>query len=208
MSIINQLSSQTDDRTEYSNRKVVTQCLDHPGLLVDIAGGLTHSNVAIVGDCVEVMAKVAECHPEWVAPFSPVISQLLNHPNTRVRWEAMHALALVASHIPATIALLLPQLAETLRTDHSVIVRDHATDALASYASTGESAAWDVFPLLKAMLTLWDGKQAGHALLGMVNVARQVPTLHSELQGIAEEYISHHRPVVSKSARILRKALG
>jgi hypothetical protein len=207
MSILNQLSSQTGDRTEYSNRKVVVQCLDDPDLLADIAAGLRHSNPAIVGDCAEVMTKVAEDQPGWVAPFAGDLSPLLGQSNTRVRWEAMHALALVAALNPKTIASLLPQLAEMLRTDKSVIVRDYATDTLAGYASTTENAAMAVFPMLEEMLTLWNGKQAGHALLGMVTVAKLLPEKHTELRHIAEEFSSFPRPVVRKAAKALLKAL-
>ncbi len=40
MSIVNQLSSQVGDRTETSNRQVVTQCLANPALLAEIAQGV------------------------------------------------------------------------------------------------------------------------------------------------------------------------
>lgn len=52
MSILAHLSSQVGDRTEYSNRKVVVQCLDEPDLLAEIAEGLKSSKAALVGDCV------------------------------------------------------------------------------------------------------------------------------------------------------------
>lgn len=208
MSILNQLSSQTGDRTEYSNRKVVVLCLDDPGLLVDIAAGLKHPEAAIVGDCAEVLTHVAEYHPKWVAPFAQELTPLLSHRNTRVRWEAMHALALVASLIPEVIAPLLPQLTEMLRTDKSVIVRDFATDTISGYASTGEQAARAAFPVLVEMLTLWNGKQAGHALIGMIAVSKHLPDKHSELSHIAEEFSAFPRPVVRKAAQALKKGLG
>ena len=207
MSILNQLSSQTGDRTEYSNRKVVARCLDDPGLLVEIAAGLIHRDVSIVGDCAEVLTHVAEYHPEWVAPFAQELAPLLSHRDTRVRWEAMHALALVAALTPETIAPLMPQLIELLRTDKSVIVRDYATDAISGYASTGEVAARAAFPLLAEILSLWNGKHAGHALLGMVQVARHLPAMHPELHRIAEEYALFPRPVVRKAAKTLQKAI-
>ena len=207
MSILNQLSSQTGDRTEYSNRKVVVQCLDDPDLLTEIAAGLQYSNPAIVGDCAEVMTKVAEYQPEWVAPFAGELAPLLDHSITRVRWEAMHALALVAALNPQVIASILPQLSKILRADKSVIVRDYATDALAGYASIGEIAAQAGYPLLKEMLTLWNGKQAGHALIGLALVAMHLPEKRSELYRIAEGFSSFPRAVVRKAARVLLKAL-
>lgn len=205
MSMLNQLSSQVGDRTEYSNRKVVLQCLEDPDLLLEIAAGLSSKNVPLVGDCAEVLTKVAEEHPEWVVPYADDLSVLIGHKNTRVRWEAMHALSLLATYIPKTIAVLLPKLSGMLRSDSSVIVRDHATDAIAHYASTGSSAAEAALPLLKEMLTLWNGKQAGHALHGLVHVARLLPNL--ELRAIGEEYIHSERAVVRKAAKGLLDAL-
>src|SRR4030042_352943 len=101
MSILNQLSSQMGDRTEYSNRKVAIQCLENPDLLVDIAAGLRGSNAAIAGDCAEVMTKVAEADPEWVIPYAEDLSPLLIHKTARVRWEAVHALSLITPCVPA-----------------------------------------------------------------------------------------------------------
>jgi hypothetical protein len=208
MSLLKQLSSQTGDRTEASNRRVVMQCLDDPSLLREITGGLHSQDVRLVADCAEVFAQVAEYHPEWVAPLAGELSVLLNHPHTRVRWEAMHALALVVDFTPLTIQTLLPKLTEILQNDQSVIVRDYATDAIAFYASTGTTAAEAAFPLLVDMLTLWNGKQAAHALHGMEHIADQLPEKRPELHLIAEEYSRADKPVVRKAAKALIKALA
>jgi hypothetical protein len=205
MSLLKQLSSQTGDRTEASNRRVVVQCLDDPELLSEIAAGLHSQDVQLVADCAEVLTKVAEYHPEWVAPFAGELAVLLNHPHTRARWEAMHALALVVDFTPLTIETLLPKLTEMLHSDQSVIVRDYATDAIACYASTGTVAAEATFPLLIDMLTAWNGKQAAHALQGMVYIAEQLPEKRPELHLIAEEYSHAGKPVVRKAAKALLK---
>ncbi len=207
MPILNQLSSQTGDRSETSNRKVAIQCLDDPELLLDVAAGLREKNHALVGDCAEVLTKVAEDRPEWVAPYAEALQPLLTSRNTRVRWEAMHALALVAHLTPEIIAPRLPQFAALFRSDKSVIVRDYATDAVAGYASTSEAAAEAAFPMLKEMLTLWNGKQAGHALLGMIQVARQLPEKRPELRRIAEDFSTFPRTVVRRSAKALLKSI-
>jgi hypothetical protein len=206
MSLINQLSSQTGDRTETSNRRVVVQCLNDPGLLSEIAGGLHSQDFRLVADCGEVLTKVAEYHPEWVAPYAGELAVLLNHFHTRVRWEVMHALALVVDFTPLTIETLLPKLTEMLHTDQSVIVRDYATDAIACYASTGTAAAEAAFPLLVDMLSLWNGKQAAHALQGMVIIAEHLPEKRPELHLIAEEFSRAGKPVVRKAAKALLKA--
>jgi hypothetical protein len=207
MSILAKLSSQVGDRSEYSNRKVVIQCLDDPDLLAEIAEGLKSKNAALVGDCAEVLTQVAEQHPDWVAPYAEALTALLNHKTTRVRWEAMHALALVTASVPTIIDSLLPTLAEKVRSDSSVIVRDYATDAMANYAATGKSAAERAYPFLKEALTVWNGKHAGHALKGLVNVAKQAPALRDELQAIGEEYSRSGKGVVRKAAKELLRAI-
>ncbi|HOH30356.1 MAG TPA: hypothetical protein PLC40_11825 [Candidatus Hydrogenedentes bacterium] len=207
MSILAKLSSQVGDRSEYSNRKVVIQCLDDPDLLAEIAGGLKSTNAALVGDCAEVLTMIAEQQPDWVAPYSEALAALLNHKVTRVRWEAMHALAFVATSAPTAIGSLLPTLAEMIRADSSVIVRDYATDAIANYAATGKSAAERAYPLLKEALTVWNGKHAGHALKGLTNVAKKVPALREELYAIGEEYFQTGKTVVRKAAKELLRAI-
>lgn len=206
MSILNQLSSQMRDRTEYSNRKVVAHCLDNPRLLAEIAQGLKSNDAAIIGDCAEVMTQVAETHPELVVPHAKILAPLLTHKTTRVRWEAMHALSLVASLKPRLIASLLPLLSEMIQHDTSVIVRDYAVDAIANYATTGKQAAQNAYPYLKQALTAFDGKQAGHALNGLANVASALPQLAPELHKIGEYYLNDRRGVVRKAAKKLIQA--
>ncbi len=208
MSILNHLSSQTGDRSEYSNRKAAIQCLDNPDLLEQIASGLKETDTALQGDCAEVLTKVAEDHPQLILPYGVELARLIQHKNTRVRWEAMHALALISRLSPALIASLLPRLAEVLHSDASVIVRDHATDAVAVYASTSANAAQAAFPILKDMLSLWNGKQAGHALQGLVNVARLLPSTRPEIRAIAEDYAHFPRAVVHNAAKALLKELN
>ncbi len=205
MTLLSQLSSQVGDRTEYSNRKVVLACLDKPAQLAEIAHGLESKDAALLGDCAEVMTQVAELHPEWVAPHARALAALLTHKTTRVRWESMHALALVAMLAPKVIAPLLPQLGEMIRCDSSVIVRDHAVDAIANYAKTSPRAARAAYPYLKQALIAWDGKQAAHALNGLINVASVLPELSGELHTIGIRYLNHHRGVVRKAAKMLVK---
>ncbi|MBI4790766.1 MAG: hypothetical protein HY782_27370 [Chloroflexi bacterium] len=203
MSILSQLSSQVGDRTEYSNRKVVLQVLDEPTLLEDIVAGLDDKDAALVGDCAEVLTQVAETRPDWVAPHAKKLGGLLDHRKTRVRWEAMHALALVAPLAPKVIGPLLPRLGELIRNDASVIVRDYAVDAIANYAKTSRKAAQASYPYLKQALTVWDGKQAGHALNGLTIVAAVAPKLASELNAIGRQHLEHRRGVVRQAAKKL-----
>jgi hypothetical protein len=205
MSILHQLSSQVGDRTEKSNREVVALCFEQPALLLEIAGGLNSEEAALVGDCAEVLTEVAKVHPDWVTPHAETLSALLTHKTARVRWEAMHALALVAHLVPAVMAGLLQRLAEIIRHDPSVIVRDHAVDALSSYARKGEEAALAAYPLLVEALTLWDGKQAAHALEGLANVGSAATGLGDELWSIGIRYHDDRRARVRKAAKGLTK---
>ncbi len=126
----------------------------------------------------------------------------------RVRWESMHALALVAPCAPEIIAPLLPTLAELIRLDESVIVRDYAVDALGIYAGLSQAAAEQAYPLLREALEVWQGKQAHHALEGLSNVARRAPGLRDDLLEIAGEYARHERGVARKAAKELAKVIA
>ena len=208
MSLLDQLSSQVGDRTEAANRRVAAQCLINPALLTEIAQGLESDDAALVGDCAEVMTKVAAERPEWVAPYAEALSELLRHKKTRVRWEAMHALGLVAPLAPQVIAAVLPRLSEMLRSDKSVIVRDCIVIALGSYARVGTGAAEDAYPILKEALTAWEGKQAVLALEGLLNVVEVLPGLADELRSVAEAFLEDRKARVRKAAKALVKVCG
>jgi hypothetical protein len=208
MSILDQLSSQVGDRTEKSNRKVVAQCLTRPALLAEIADGLASKDAALIGDCAEVLTEVAKEKPELAAPHAKTLAALLTHKTTRVRWEAMHALALMATAVPKVIASLLPRLREMIHNDASVIVRDHAVDAVSNYAKTSKKAAQAAHPILLEASSLWNGKQAGHALNGLANVTLAAPNLADELHAVGIRFQNDKRGVVRKAAKALIKATG
>lgn len=203
MSVITLLSSQVGDRTEESNRRVVTRCLSDPALLDEIAVGLRSEDDPLTGDCAEVMTMVAEMHPEWVAPYAPLLPGLLSRQKARVRWEAMHALALVTTHVPDIVRPLLPELNAVIHNDRSVIVRDCAIVLIGNYAGTGSRAAEETYPILKEALRLWDGRHAGRALDGLGSVADRLPQLGPEIRTCAEPYLQHKKSVVGKSAKRL-----
>jgi hypothetical protein len=209
MSIVNQLSSQVGDRTEASNRQVAVRCLAEPALLAEIADGFKCKDANLLGDCAEVMTEVAKERPELIAPYASELVVLLDRggKKARVRWETMHALALIAALVPDVIAALLPRLGDMLHSDSSVIVRDCIVDALGNYAQVSADAARAAYPYLKEALEVWDGKQAARALNGLGNVAASVPELAGELQTLGERYLDDRRAVVRKAARILVKAL-
>jgi len=204
MSILNKLSSQSGDRTESANRAVVAECIANPALLQEIAAGLEFKDAKVVGDCAEVLAHVASVYPDRVAPYAGLLATRLSHRNTRVRWEAMHALALIAALVPQVISSLLSKLSEILASEKSTIVRDYAVDTLGNYAATGKQAAEQAFPLLVQALK---SKQTARALNGLAHVARLAPARVGDLLQIADDYADHDRPVIRKAAKQLQKTI-
>ena len=207
MSILDQLSSRVGERTEEANRKVAAQCLAKPALLDEVATGLKSRDAALVGDCAEVMTKVAEEHAELVAPYAEALAALLTHRNTRARWEATHALALLARPFPKVIASYLPRLGEMIQTDSSIIARDYAVTTIGNYARTSVQAAQSAYPILKKALVLWEGKHTARALGGLRNVAEVIPNLAPEIRALAKGLCDDRRGVVRKAARSLVRTI-
>jgi hypothetical protein len=207
MSLLKRLSSKMGEKTEEGNRNVARECLKNPVLLEEIATGLTSKDPALQGDCAEVMTKVAEVNPTLIVGYTEALISLLTHKTTRVRWEAMHALSLIASLIPQRLSDLLPGLASLIQNDKSTIVRDYAIETVSHFANTGQSSAETAFPILKDSLYLWNGKHRARALNGFLNVSKNAPNLNLEIRGIAEEYIEDNRGVVKKAAKVLIKAI-
>lgn len=206
MSILDELSSQAGTRSEYSNRRAALRCVEEPDLIQVIADGLSTESAKMQGDCAEVLAMVAENCPDLVAPHAKPLIAKLDHPRKRVRWEAMHALALIAPRIPRLTSRLLPKLGDLIQRDESVIVRDYATDALTNYAATGPRAAQKAYPFLKEALSAWEGKQAAHALEGLLQVAAQAPKLRPEIRDLAAAHAKSARRVVRQAAKRILKA--
>jgi hypothetical protein len=207
MSILDQLSSRVGDKTEGSDRAVAEQCLSDASLLPQIADGLRSGDRMLAGDCAEVLTIVAEANPALVSPFAGALCALLGHEYTRARWEAVHALALVARRVPETIHSNLPTLASMIRTDKSTIVRDYAVDAIANYASIGPQQAEESYLVLLEAVVLWEGKHAHHALPGLAHVASSHPEHLKEIRRVAEDKLDHPKGVVQKAARKLLRSL-
>ncbi len=207
MSIVDQVSSRVGDRTETPNRAVAELCLADPSLLPQIAAGLGRGDRMLAGDCAEVLTMVAEADPALVSPFAGALCTLLDHEYTRARWEAVHALALIATRVPETIHSNLPTLAGMIRTDRSTIVRDHTVDVIANYASIGPQQAAESYSILLEAVELWEGKHAHHALPGLAHVAGSHPEHREEIRRVAEGMLNHPKGVVRKAAGNLLRAL-
>jgi hypothetical protein len=208
MSIRQALSSQRGERTETANREVAALCLEQPNLLGEIAAGLESEDERLRADCAEVLTFVAEARPELVKPLARQLGELLDQPHTRTRWEAAHALALVAGLAPRQVTPRLPALAERMRHDPSVIVRDYVVEALANYAGSGRAAAERAWPLLKQALDLHGGKHAARALRGLGNVARWCPAHAAEVRALAYARLDAGRGVTRAAARAVLRGLA
>jgi hypothetical protein len=207
MTLLNRLSSAIGVKTQNPNREAADACVHDPKLLEDIAAGLAGQNPAIVGDCAEVMAKVAEASPLLIAPYIGRLAPLLTHKTTRVRWESAHAISLAAPYSPQHLFPLLRTLTKLLRDDPSVVVRDYAVDALIGYGATGDDAAELVFPPLRDAFAAWNGKQLARILGGLPRLAAAAPSLARDLRQVALFYAGDSRTAVRESALALQKAL-
>ena len=203
MSVLAQLSSASGDPTEASNKAGAAEALACPDLLDEVAAGLALSDRKLLGDCVEVFTEVAKENPGLVTPYTARIIPLLGHKDTRVRWEATHAVALVAALVPDEIAPLLPELAAKIEQDKSVIVRDCAVKALGEYGRSGPDAAWQAFPLLLDALEAWQGKHAKLVLEGMNKLLAVEPALRPEVHIAAQTCLDHKRANVRRLAQRL-----
>ncbi|CAG0929324.1 hypothetical protein TFLX_01255 [Thermoflexales bacterium] len=205
VNVLEQLSSQSGDRTAASNERVAKRALQRPQLLEEIAVGLAMRDRKLIGDCAEVMTLVAARQPELVAPYVATLLALLEHKDTRVRWEAMHSVAEVAALVPDKIAPLVSDLAKKIAQDKSVIVRDYAILALGEYGRTSRKAARKVWPHVQAALTAWDGKHAGVALEALSKLIAADAALKPEVQILARKQIEHPRVKVRTLAKRLLK---
>jgi hypothetical protein len=205
MSILERLSSQTGERPEVANRAAAQECIDHPEMIVEIVSGLQSKQAALAGDSAEVLTMIAEDHPELVAASTRQLAPLLAHKTTRVRWEAAHALAYTAPLAPDVIQEFLTAIHSGIQKDASIIVRDYSIDAVGAFAQSSTVASEAAFPILIEALTLWDGRHAGHALNGLINVVRRDPSKSPEIDGYAQKFTNDPRGVIRKAAKKLTK---
>lgn len=208
MGILSELSSAVGDRTEAANRRVIAQCLKEPELLEEIAGGLESVDRRLVADCAEVFCEVAAERPDWVAPYAERLAPLAHHKAGRVRWEAMRAISRVADRVPQLIEVMIPDLRRIAQGDKSVIMRDGAVDALARYACLGPREAGMAYPGLCDALEAFAGKQAHHAMPGLVCVARYLPAHREAIRGAVATFLDDKRGVVRRTARRALREMG
>lgn len=205
--ILQYLSSQIGQRSEQGNRKVALLILDDPTLLDDIKIGLLQKDTALIGDCAEVCTMVAEREPELIVPLGEILFSLLEHKNTRIRWEAMHALALITPFVPQLTSAALIKLEFLFRNDTSTIVRDYVIIAAGNLAQIGFEQAQLAYPLLNLSLTLHGTKHAKHGLDGFRKSIIYLPDKKTELEDIAQIFSQSPRPSIQAAAKSLLKSI-
>jgi hypothetical protein len=208
MSIIFQLSSQLNERGEQGNRKVVELILQNPNLFEEIIKNLNTKNPALLGDCVEVCTMLSEKDPDYVAPYLENFSPLIYHKNSRVRWEAIHALALLSPKVPEVIFQAWDYFAQLFLEDKSVIVRDYIVVCAGNLAACGEPYTARIYPFLIEALSAHKTHHAKLALEGFIKAMPYLTDQKDELEAIADLYTQHPKPTIKKAARNLKKTLS
>ncbi len=207
MSLLQQLSSQSGDRSEHNNRRATELILENPDLIKDIAAGLDTKDSALLGDCVEVFTMVAESDAEIIVPYAENLLSFVQHKKTRVRWEAMHALALVTPQVREFIRQHFKTVEGLFRTDKSIIVRDYALVCAGNLAAGGRDYALVAYPILKESLTAYETRHAKLGLLGLAQAAPFLTEQSDELDDLANLYLQHVKPSIQKAARQLINVL-
>ena len=208
MSIIFQLSSKLKERGEQGNRRVVELILQNPELFEEIINHLNTKDPALLGDCVEVCTMLSEKEPDFVAPYAEKIFPLTYHKNSKVRWEAIHAVALLAPKVPEVIFQKWEHFAQLFLDDKSVIVRDYVVTCAGNLASRGATYTKRIYPFLLEALS---AHKTHHAKLAMEGIINSIPYLTDrldELDDVAEIYSQHPKPSIGKTARSLKKKLS
>jgi len=208
MDILDELSSAVGDRTEAGNRRAIARCLADRVLLDEIVDGLERKDRRLAADCAEVLCKVAAEQPAWVAPYAERLAPLIHHKAGRVRWEAMRAISRVADRVPQLIEVIIPDLRRIAQSNKSVIMRDGAADALSRYACLGPREAGMAYPGLCDALEAFAGKQAHHAMPGLVWVARYLPAHREAIRGAVATFLDDKRGVVRRTARRALREMG
>ena len=193
-------SSKEGDKTSVTNKKTAVACVKNPLLLKEIAKELNSKDKYLIADASEIFTEAGMQNPELVIPYVNDLIPLLKSKHTRSRWEAMHAIALCAHLVPDSINKIFPEIKNIIHNDESVIVRDHATNALALFASTSKKNAEKAVPYLLDMLDKWKDKHAHQVFRGLMNAYKFLPGLKPDLIRILKSYSESERAVVKKEA--------
>ncbi len=74
---------------------LVERSREHSGILDEVASGLHSRDPELAGDCAELMRSVAEQASDVVRPYARCLVEAAEHPDERVRDEALRAMAIL-----------------------------------------------------------------------------------------------------------------
>jgi hypothetical protein len=154
------------------------------------------------------MTFVAVTNPELFAKYFNELHPLIKHKNSRVKWEAMHAISLIAHLVPDHIFSILVELDDILHKEQGVIVRDYATQAICNYAQTGKEAAGIAYPVLKEILHFWGERHASRVIETLSKIYLLMPGIKNELSVVVSEYENSSRGIIKKAVAKLKKTLN
>ena len=208
MTILNELSSQLGDKTEKSNKLVAEKCIQHPVLIADIAGALAGVDRKLAADAAEVLTFISEAHPHLVVEYIDKIVAAFDHKETKVRWEATHTIAQIASTAPDRIKDSIGSLNQLALSDKSKIVQDYATIAIGNYGGSSESAARDVLPLLSRILQVEGDRQAVRVIEGMGKLFAVNEALRNDVIKSIQSQSDNEKSSIKKAYTKLMKQLN
>jgi hypothetical protein len=186
---------------------VASQCTQQIKLLDEIVSGFKSKDSKLIGDCAEVMTFVAETNPELVSKYFNELHSMIKHKNGRVKWEAMHAISLIAHLVPNHIFSILVELDDILHKEQGVIVRDYATQTICNYALTSKEAAGIAYPVMKEILHFWGERHASRIIEALSKIYVLLPGTKNELISIVSEYENSSRSIIKKAVVKLKKTL-
>lgn len=201
------LSSQVGEKGSIANRAAADRCIEQPDLLDEIVTGFSSKDKKLIADCIEVFTMTSEKRPDLVVPYAEHLPALLANKENRIRWEAAHTLAFIARLTPDLVFALLPELAQIMQHDKSLIVRDYACESVAHYARTGRVAAKNAFPFLVNVLQQWGERHAKQVLIGFFNLLDHAPEHQSEIVEYTRPLLEADKKATVKEAqKVLKKA--
>lgn len=152
MPILEQLSHSKGQRDESANLELAAKIAAHNDskAIVELVDLLKSTKTTIQNDLIKVLYEVAALKPSLIAVHLPVFLELLQHPNNRLQWGAMAALAEISRIAPNQLAAQLPRLAEAAERG-SVITRDNAVRTFVRLAEQKKSAGQAIAALFRIL---------------------------------------------------------
>ncbi|MBP1991237.1 HEAT repeat domain-containing protein [Paenibacillus eucommiae] len=148
MSILDKLAVSLNRKDEVPNQELAHSIAvngDEAAVeeLIDL---LSHKNKNVQSDCIKVLYEIGALQPDLITDYGMTFVHLLGHPNNRLVWGAMTALAAITEENPQFIASQLETI--MLAADKgSVIAKDQAVRILIQLCSI-EKYAGQAFSLL------------------------------------------------------------